>query len=58
MTKVITKGKAHLGCLTQFTREQMESKSNPSRNMTNYKAIQQAERKRRYEAEQKKAKQK
>ena len=42
--------KAHLNCLTQYTREQMEGKANPTRDMTNYKAIQKPQRKKLWEA--------
>ena len=37
---------------TQFTREQRQKRSNPSRNMTNYKAQGQHKRKDRWEARQ------
>ena len=42
--------KAHLNCLTQYTREQMEGKANPTRDMTKNKAIQKPQRKKLWEA--------
>lgn len=50
--KLNVKGKPHLACVTQFTREQMEGKSDPQRDMNNYKASQKAQRKKRWEQKQ------
>lgn len=53
MKRASKKGKtpAHLSCMTQYTRMQMEGKE-PSRNMTNYKALEQPMRRKRWEARQ------
>ena len=50
--KLNVKGKPHLANVTQFTRQQMEGKSDPQRDMTNYKAAQKAQRKANWERKQ------
>lgn len=47
--KLNVKGKPHLANVTQFTREQMEGKSDPQRDMNNYKAAQKEQRRKRWE---------
>ena len=50
--KLNVKGKPHLANVTQFTREQMEGKSDPQRDMNNYKAAQKEQRRKRWLAKQ------